>query len=67
MTGSSLGLDLRLVTPKKDELTPLGRSLWEPVEALGAWARGNIGEIEAARGRFDARSMESPSETANAA
>jgi DNA-binding HxlR family transcriptional regulator len=52
------------VPPRVDyELTPLGRSLWEPVEALGAWARGNIGEIEAARTRFDGRS----GETADAA
>jgi DNA-binding HxlR family transcriptional regulator len=56
------------VPPRVDyELTPLGRSLWEPVEALGAWARGNIGEIEAARRRFDARAQEPSSETANAA
>jgi len=56
------------VPPRVDyELTPLGRSLWEPVEALGAWARGNIGEIEAARERFDARPKEPTSETANAA
>ncbi len=56
------------VPPRVDyELTPLGRSLWDPVEALGAWARGHIGEIEAARGRFDARSERPPSETANAA
>jgi DNA-binding HxlR family transcriptional regulator len=47
------------VPPRVDyELTPLGRSLWEPVEALGGWARGHIGEIEAARRRFDARADE---------
>ncbi len=56
------------VPPRVDyELTPLGRSLWEPVEALGAWARGNIGEIEAARERFDGRPKQPTSETANAA
>jgi DNA-binding HxlR family transcriptional regulator len=55
------------VPPRVDyELTPLGRSLWEPVEALGGWARSHIGEIEAARGHFDARAMESPTETAHA-
>jgi len=44
------------VPPRVDyELTPLGRSLWEPVEALGGWARAHIGEIEASRQRFDAR------------
>ena len=56
------------VPPRVDyELTPLGRSLWEPVEALGAWARGNMDEIEAARRRFDARAQDPSSETANAA
>ena len=44
------------VPPRVDyELTDLGRSLWTPVEALGAWARSNQAEIEAARRRFDAR------------
>jgi DNA-binding HxlR family transcriptional regulator len=36
------------------ELTSLGRSLLEPVSALGAWALKNIGKIEAARTKFDA-------------
>jgi DNA-binding HxlR family transcriptional regulator len=44
------------VPPRVDyELTELGRSLWRPVEALGAWARANQAQIEAARRRFDAR------------
>ena len=44
------------VPPRVDyELTDLGRSLWDPVEALGAWARGNQAEIEASRRAFDAR------------
>jgi DNA-binding HxlR family transcriptional regulator len=44
------------VPPRVDyELTELGRSLWTPVEALGAWARSHQPEIEAARRRFDAR------------
>ncbi len=44
------------IPPRVDyELTALGRSLWEPVEALSAWARRNQGEIEAARRKFDAR------------
>src|ERR1700734_3941274 len=44
------------VPPRVDyELTQLGRSLWKPVEALGAWARANQVEIAAARDRFDAR------------
>ncbi|HZZ90858.1 MAG TPA: helix-turn-helix domain-containing protein [Caulobacteraceae bacterium] len=45
------------VPPRVDyQLTELGRSLWKPVEALGAWAQANQGEIAAARRRFDARS-----------
>lgn len=34
-------------------LTPLGRSLREPVEALGRWAFANQAQIAAARLRFD--------------
>jgi DNA-binding HxlR family transcriptional regulator len=37
------------------QLTELGRSLWAPVEALGAWAQQNQDEIAAARQAFDAR------------
>ena len=56
------------VPPRVDyELTPLGRSLWDPVDALGAWARAHQGEIAAARQRFDARAPASPSETSDAA
>jgi DNA-binding HxlR family transcriptional regulator len=44
------------VPPRVDyELTELGRSLWRPVEALGAWARANQDEVETARKAFDAR------------
>lgn len=44
------------IPPRVDyELTDLGRSLWEPVEALGAWARTHQPQIEAARRRFDER------------
>src|SRR5215469_14760640 len=33
------------IPPRVDyELTPLGQSLWKPVEALGAWARAHHGE-----------------------
>lgn len=35
------------------ELTELGRSLQEPVQALGAWAFSNLSAIEAARHHFD--------------
>ena len=53
------GLVTRTVTPSVPprvdyDLTDLGRSLWEPVEALGAWAQRHGGEIEAAQRRFDA-------------
>jgi DNA-binding HxlR family transcriptional regulator len=44
------------VPPRVDyQLTELGRSLWAPVEALGAWAQQNQDEIAAARKKFDAR------------
>jgi DNA-binding HxlR family transcriptional regulator len=44
------------IPPRVDyELTDLGRSLWQPVEALGLWARSHQPEIEAARQRFDRR------------
>lgn len=35
-------------------LTPLGRSLQQPVSALGQWVMANLPEIDAARRRFDA-------------
>ena len=42
------------VPPRVDyALTELGHSLWEPVEALGAWAQRHHPEIAAARRRFD--------------
>ena len=37
------------------DLTELGQSLKEPVEALGKWAIQHIGCIRAAQQRFDAR------------
>jgi DNA-binding HxlR family transcriptional regulator len=41
--------------PRVDyELTDLGRSLLDPVSALGAWARHNKSAIQDARQRFDA-------------
>jgi len=44
------------IPPRVDyELTDLGRSLSTPVQALGLWAQANMGEIEAARERFDRR------------
>src|SRR5665647_55771 len=42
------------VPPRVDyELTELGRSLLEPVSALGLWARKNRPVIQEARRRFD--------------
>lgn len=44
------------IPPRVDyELTGLGRSLSEPVLALGRWAQAHLTEIDAARARFDAR------------
>ncbi len=34
-------------------LTPLGRSLWEPVGALGKWAHQNLPHIDRAREAYD--------------
>ncbi|MBY6241884.1 helix-turn-helix transcriptional regulator [Methylosinus sp. Sm6] len=43
------------IPPRVDyELTPLGRSLLEPVQRLGDWAMQNIDRIEDARRSFDA-------------
>jgi DNA-binding HxlR family transcriptional regulator len=43
------------VPPRVDyELTKLGRSLLEPVNGLGLWARQNQPAIQAAREKFDA-------------
>jgi DNA-binding HxlR family transcriptional regulator len=42
------------IPPRVDyALTPLGRSLLEPVKGLGDWALKNIARIEAARQAFD--------------
>jgi DNA-binding HxlR family transcriptional regulator len=45
------------IPPRVDyELTPLGRTLLEPIMALGEWAGANRVAIQTARDRFDARS-----------
>lgn len=54
------GLVIRTVTPSLPprvdyELTPVGRSLLEPVRGLGAWALAHIACIEASRAAFDKR------------
>ena len=42
------------IPPRVDyELTALGRSLWEAVQPLGAWAGGHISHIQKAQDKFD--------------
>jgi DNA-binding HxlR family transcriptional regulator len=42
------------IPPRVDyELTNLGRSLWQAVEPLGAWARGHVKHFINARAKFD--------------
>jgi len=43
------------IPPKVEyELTPMGQSLREPVNALGGWVQANLPAIAAARDNFDA-------------
>ena len=46
------------------ELTPLGRSLTEPVIALGTWAQAHVAAIDAARAQFDAQREAAAQDTA---
>jgi len=47
--------DYSEIPPRVDyRLTPLGRSLTEPIWALDRWAEHHFGEVEAARAAFDA-------------
>ncbi|ACL61405.1 winged helix-turn-helix transcriptional regulator [Methylobacterium nodulans] len=53
------GLVSRTVTPSIPprvdyELTEMGHSLAEPVQALGAWAFRHVAQIDAAQARYDA-------------
>ena len=53
------GLVTRVVTasvpPRVDyELTDLGESITEPIQALREWAEGHVQEVEAHRAQFDA-------------
>lgn len=53
------GLVSRAVTPSVPPrvdyaLTELGRSMLEPVRALGGWAAAHIPQMDAARRRYDA-------------
>jgi len=53
------------IPPRVDyELTRLGRSLLEPVSALGLWARQNRAAIQNARQRFDATAKEPAAKSA---
>ncbi len=46
------------IPPRVDyELTATGRSLLEPVMALGDWARRNAAKIETARAKYDGKSV----------
>src|SRR5437016_37544 len=48
------------IPPRVDyELTQLGRSLWDAVEPLGAWARAHVKQIARARAVFD-KKLHSP-------
>jgi DNA-binding HxlR family transcriptional regulator len=48
------------IPPRVDyALTDLGRSLWQPVEALGCWAANNQLRIKQARAEFDRRTLKS--------
>jgi DNA-binding HxlR family transcriptional regulator len=54
------GLVTRTVTPMVPPrvdyaLTPLGRSMLEPVQALGQWALAHLEEMDAARRQYDTR------------
>ena len=43
------------IPPKVEyELTPMGQSFREPVNALGQWTLGNLAKIDAAREIYDA-------------
>lgn len=57
------GLVTRTVTPSIPPrvdyaLTELGRSLLDPVQALGDWAIANRTKVDAARNAFDTRASE---------
>jgi len=54
------------IPPRVDyALTPLGRSLLEPVMGLSDWALKNIARIETARAKFDGVASDRPSKSLN--
>ena len=59
------GLVSRTVLPTNPpgvdyDLTEMGRSLWGPISAVGAWAQVNQAGIESARARYDASREAAP-------
>jgi DNA-binding HxlR family transcriptional regulator len=49
------------IPPRVDyELTELGRSLWEAVKPLGAWAQRHVQHITQARAAFDKKNNAQP-------
>src|SRR6201982_2162065 len=55
------------IPPRVDyELTRLGRSLWDAVEPLSAWAQAHVSTITRARAEFDKRDNGSASRTPSA-
>jgi DNA-binding HxlR family transcriptional regulator len=55
------------IPPRVDyELTPLGKTLIEPLTAIGAWAVGNRPAVEKARTQFDAEREETNPEAPRA-
>ncbi len=42
------------------ELTPLGRSLEEPIRAIAGWAEANVPQITGAREAYDRRAAKDP-------
>jgi DNA-binding HxlR family transcriptional regulator len=42
-------------------LTPLGRTLWEPIDAIIKWSEENVGAIMAAQERYDRKVAEKTS------
>ena len=51
------------IPPRVDyELTPIGRTLTDPLKALHAWSTGNRATIETARARYDARQKQKPAD-----
>jgi DNA-binding HxlR family transcriptional regulator len=55
------------IPPRVDyELTRLGRSLWDAVEPLSAWAQAHVRHITRARAEFDKRDNGSASRTPSA-